>query len=174
MRTWGPDSVHPQHELSAPVTGRICVNIYIYYGADPEVWGRWLPYGGWMTLEIVMNHAATSCRQGASHLQRPQRCCRQLNQNSLIVRSFSPERDFCWLSKDVLLNDCCRQMCLHLSLIEHRCKSSKAGLVCFSLAKWSRHQVQHMGSKCMTSETLPLMRHTCHCHHTQAPKSPAS
>lgn len=26
----GPDSVHPQHELSAPVTGRICVSTSIF------------------------------------------------------------------------------------------------------------------------------------------------
>ncbi len=96
----GPDSVHPQHELPAPVTGRICVsNIYIYYGADPEVWERWLPDGGWMALKIVMNQAPSPGRPGASHLQQPQRCCCRFNQNSLIVQSFSPEGDFCWLSK---------------------------------------------------------------------------
>lgn len=37
----GPESVHPQHELSAPVTGRICVSTSLFITRlTQRFWGR--------------------------------------------------------------------------------------------------------------------------------------
>lgn len=90
----GPDLVHPQHELSASVTGRICVSTSIFIMGLTRRFGETATRSGTNEYRGCHESRHFDHRQ-ASHLQRPLRRCCRFNQNSLIVqRGFPRERFF--------------------------------------------------------------------------------